>query len=541
MSTTITVLSWNIESLGDTKATINTTPLSKSQIVDFIAAVTKALNIDVLGIMEVKSGIGSLLSSWLLSLLNNNGTAGTTWKSAVSSRQDGGTQEQYLYFWRSTTTFDLNMAGLPGPTSLINVADEQVFAGLFQAASITTTTAQSQFLQALQVNGYLINGTFKEKGSNKSTKTYRVNPAIWQAAQNGTPVSFDPTKNPNSPVTFSAPQLLQISQTLAQLDVLRFISYGDRSPYLINLNLDTKPLIIALYHAPGPSDPSRFPAINNIGMSMPLATAASNMLLMGDFNISATDLKKKRARAYQRAPVSGNPNAVTFGPISPQQLAAIFNPITNAPLNTNQALLPSPTYTSLSAGFLQNTATLAQTQANIYDNFYFRQSTTAASQLTVIAGSAKIAVPLTTYYPGTTFNAAIATLLLNFFRAFGGSTFLDDASYKYGKAESKATKAVNKAKALFNNAQANLNNAIANGATASKTSTLKKRVKKNSTALNTATAVLNKITDSITAINATLALVQNNMNTTPAGIGDALTIYRRAISDHLPISFQLQS
>ncbi|WP_183573678.1 hypothetical protein HDF18_08035 [Mucilaginibacter sp. X5P1] len=539
MPTTITVLSWNIESLGDTKASLNpsVTPLSKSQVVDFIAAVTKGLNIDVLGIMEVKSGIGSLLSSWLLSLLNNNGTPGTTWKGAVSSRQDGGTQEQYLYFWKSTATFDLNMAGLPGPTSLVNVADEQAFAGLFQGTTVTTTAAQSQFLQSLAANGYLINGIFKERSTTKKTTTYRVNPAIWQAMQSGTPVAFNLTINPNPPIAFNPAQLSQMSQILAQLDVLRFISYGDRSPYLINLNLDAKPLTIALYHAPGPQDPTRFEAINNIGMSFPLAATGSNTLLMGDFNISTAQLTKQ-ARAYQRAPVAGNPNAVNFSAKSPQQLVTVYNPITAAPLNTNQALLPSPTYTSLSAKFLPNTAPLKDTEANIYDNFYFRQSTTAANQLTVVANSAKIAAPLATYYPGTTFNAPIATLLLTFFRVFGGAASLQKALDTYEALETKMDKAVKKLTVLYNNAKANLTTAQSNGAP---TGTLNKRVKNNYNKLTAANSLLTKISGSVTAINATLTLVKNNINTTPGGIGDALAIYRHAISDHLPISFQLQS
>jgi hypothetical protein len=541
MSTTITVLSWNVESFGSTKATLNASavPLSKSQIVDFIAAVTKALNIDVLGIMEVKSGIGSLLSSWLLSLLNNNGTTGPgpIWKGAVSSRQDGGTQEEYLYFWKSTATFDLNMTGLPGPSSLINVADLQAFAGLFQNAGITAPAAQLQLLQALAVNGYLVNGTYKERSAVRSTKTYRVNPAIWQALRNGTTIAFDLTKNPNPPVVFTPAQLLQISQTLAQLDVLRFITYGDRSPYLLNLNLDSKPLAIALYHAPGPQDPTRFESINNIGMSIPLAVTAQNMLLMGDFNISTAQITK-RARAYQRAPVAGNPNAVNFSAISPQQLVTVYSPITAAPLNTNQALLPSPTYTSLNASFLSNTAPSTSAQGNIYDNFYFRQSITAASQLTVIAGSAKVATPLATYYPGAAFNKSAAVLLLTFFRLFGGAIFLANTLDKYEKVEGKLTTAIKKKTALYNNAQANLAKAQLNNAP---TATLNKRVKNYFAAITLENNKLSQITGSIASIKATQTLAKNNVNTTAGGIGDALTIYRHAISDHLPISFQLQS
>lgn len=548
MSTKITILSWNIESFGAGKAAIlspktggtKPPPPSKSQIVDFIATVAKQLNVDVLGIMEVKSGIGPLLNGWLLSALNNNGTAGTTWKGAVSSRQDGGTQEEYIYLWKSTATFDLNMSALPGPTSLVNVADEQVFAGLFQAANVTTAADQLQFLQALVANGYLIKGTWKMRSSVKSTKTFRVNPAIWQLLKNATAVSFSSTKNPQPPVAFSPQQLTQIGTILTQLDVLRFITYGDRSPYLINLTLDTKPLTIALYHAPGPQDPTRFDAINIIGMSLPLAPSNpdKNMLLMGDFNISSSQ-SFSTALVYQRAPDPVNPNGVNFGPVNPRKYATIFDPIQFAPLKTSWPLLPAPTKTSLTSKYVTNTAKTEETEGNVYDNFYFRKSGTAGNELTVVASSANIALPLAAFYPGQgAFNKPIATALLVFFRAFGGVANLT-------KSLQKAEAAMDKISATVKRSTKNLQMARSNLKDAQKakqdTATLEKRVKKYAAQVALENAKLSDAHDAVSSLTATGTLVGDNFNTTPAGIGDALTIYRYAISDHLAISFQLQS
>lgn len=546
MATTITVLSWNIESFGAAKAAQPipqgqpATPLSKSQIIDFVVAAGKQLNVDVIGIMEIKSGIGSLILSWLLSGLNNNGTAGTVWKGQVSTRQDGGTQEEYIYLWRSTANFDLDTTLMPGPTSLVNVVDTQAFNNFFTTVNITTTAQQTQFFEALAANSYIVKGTWKEgRGAMKTTKTYRVNPGMWKLLSTGAAVAFTDKTNP-PPVNFTNTQLIEIGTILTQLDVLRFITYGDRSPYIINLTLDAKPLTIAVYHAPGPQDPTRFEAINIIGMSLPLAPSNpdKNMLLMGDFNIGETQTSTQ-ARVYERASVTGNANAVVFQPAKPVQRAVIFNPIVQAPLNTSLPRL-SKTYTSLTTRFITNTAPITDANGNTYDNFYFHTSVTTANQITATFGGAKISLPLQTFIPGQTgYDAGLAKSALLFFKAFRGTTFLTKAIADVTKKQTKNDVAVKRATNAFKTAQQNLNNAKASGG--QPTATLQQRFNKTQKVMNAANTKKNIFADELTSLNATSTLIGNPINSVPAGVGDALTIYRYAISDHLAIGLQLQS
>jgi hypothetical protein len=112
---------------------------------------------DLVGIMEIKSGIGSQLMAWLIAALNNSRPLNSTytWKGRLSSRQDGGTQEEYLYLWKDEAgVLQLNMAGTPGPTSLIGVADAAVMEQLI-ATNLWTPAQRTQLLQALRDSEYL--------------------------------------------------------------------------------------------------------------------------------------------------------------------------------------------------------------------------------------------------------------------------------------------------------------------------------------------------------------------------------------------------
>ena len=72
--TTVRVVSWNIESLGDAKSTVTdpkTAAVNQSEIVNFINLVVRVTEADLVGIMELKSGIGATIRNWLLPRLNN--------------------------------------------------------------------------------------------------------------------------------------------------------------------------------------------------------------------------------------------------------------------------------------------------------------------------------------------------------------------------------------------------------------------------------------------------------------------------------------
>jgi hypothetical protein len=100
MPTTIRVLSWNVESLGEAKAYAGPKAVSpvQSAIVRFISQVIIESRANLVGLMEIKGGIGPQLMLWLLAQLNNAPDLGPNppfqWQGRLSSRQDGGTQEE---------------------------------------------------------------------------------------------------------------------------------------------------------------------------------------------------------------------------------------------------------------------------------------------------------------------------------------------------------------------------------------------------------------------------------------------------------------
>ena len=96
MPTKIRVLSWNVESLGDTKAVQpGTQPATASELINFINLVVRHQSAHVVGIMELKGGVGGQVRDRILAK-DNNARPGPpfayTWRARLSSRQDGGTR-----------------------------------------------------------------------------------------------------------------------------------------------------------------------------------------------------------------------------------------------------------------------------------------------------------------------------------------------------------------------------------------------------------------------------------------------------------------
>ena len=176
MPTTINVLSWNVESLGDAKAfrAVN----QKSKLIKYLQYAIQLSDADLVGIMELKGGVGGQVRDWLLAKLNNARVGGPpfayTWKARLSSRQDGGTQEEYLLLWKDQAgrlTLDPN--AMPGPTWLIGVADDnalETFLGQFAWGA----PDKADLYGALANLDYTVKGVYRPRNVNVRTRTNRI-------------------------------------------------------------------------------------------------------------------------------------------------------------------------------------------------------------------------------------------------------------------------------------------------------------------------------------------------------------------------------
>jgi endonuclease/exonuclease/phosphatase family metal-dependent hydrolase len=525
---TISALSWNVESLGDTKAVQpGTNPQTESELITFLNLVIRGAAADLVGITELKAGQGETVCRWLLAKLNNVMPAPAyTWKGVVSSRQDGGTQEEYVLLWQDQVNrLTLDPEGQPAPASLIGVLDDRALSRLFKAKA-WTPTQQADFFAALQSAGYAEPGRYKSKNRFLQTRWPRVKPAGWDAL-NGMARPQATIATP--PTTLSVAELQQIAQTILDVDVLRFITFGDRAPYLVNLRVgnQSRPLAAMLFHASGPQDPTRTDAINIIGLSRPAVQAArtGNLLLMGDFNIAAAQATLT-GRVYSRH--TNAQGAFVFAQVQPIQTDLIFAPITGRPLNATDLLGAAPT--TLIKAYIADVSPPASALANPFDKLFFRGNNLTASGAAVL-NLLDVLNPASPQH-----SAGVSRSALTFFRSLRGAAFLVKADHALARSEAKLARTI-----LLQDRQ--LINILARISSAprqvDKHSPLRKRrgtleYDRRQTGDKQAAVQAQRA-----ALAVALALVNNNAAVTPTGVGTALTVYRHAVSDHLPITVKL--
>ena len=536
MPIVVRVMSWNIESLGDAKATV-TNPLNnavnQSGIIDIINQVIREVDADIVGIMEVKSGRGADILGWLLPRLNN-GAAPAQWMGRVSSRQDGGTQEETLYLWKSLANhLMLDPAGAPAPISSIGIVDADVLQATFASLGIAANpVTQAAFLTALSTAGYIVHGTYQgRRNTRPQTLTWRVNADQWHALSTMAPPAAVDFGTTPTPVPVNAGQLQALATQLIGTDILRFVTYGDRSPYLANFLLDNpaKRVMVGVLHAPGPQDILRTDAINVIGLST-AAAAADNLVVMGDFNIAANQ-GGLNGVDFARFMRNGH---FTFAQIVPKQLTQVFAPIAGAPLNAPDQVLQPTARTTVIDKYVDDATPYASVLANTYDKFFFRGNANAAQQLTT-ANPWGWNMIRHLDSADTDFWQPIGQAALTFFRAFRGDPYLAKAdaglAKKYVKAQKTFTQATNRAA----NIQAQIN--ATNPPLSAQIYTRLHQANTEATKANQQMAALKMQRD---AIQEARTLVTGT-GTEPTGVGTALTVYREAISDHFPISLDLRT
>jgi hypothetical protein len=531
---TIRVMSWNIESLGDAKATVIDPiihAIGESEIVTFINLVIRQIDADIVSIMEVKSGIGAQLLGWLLPRLNNGAGAGVQWLGRVSARQDGGTQEETLYLWRERPgILRLDPAGLPAPISSMGIVDKNLMETTFASRGISNNPAkQDAFIDALANIGYVVNGTYTgPRNKRLKTRTWRVNSNQWNTLNTmPPPAQVNLTLNP--PLTTAQKQV--IAAQLLGADILRFVSYADRSPFVANFLVGNpaKRVMVAVLHAAGPQDKVRTDAINVIGLSN-AAAAAANLLLMGDFNIGANQGGLTGVE-YGRFMRTGE---FVFAQLVPRQYQQVFFPVENAPLHAgNWPLTPDPRTTMIKR-WVDDTAPLSSVLANTFDKVFLRSNANPAQAMT---GGSPLAWNMIAHLDPAQamYWQQAARSALIYFRAFRGDAHLQDADAVLAKKEAKEQKtftmasnqaAKTHAKIAAMHPPPPLNSQLF-------TRLADYNTKATKAAQERAAAHLQRA-----AIVFVRALI-NGAGTDPTGVGTALAIYRQAISDHFPISTDL--
>lgn len=532
---TIRVMSWNVESLGAEKAFTKTVIPQQTEIFNLLGLVIIEAGVHVAGIMEIKGGIGTRLMQGMLTVLNNRRPAhpAFVWDGRLSSRQDGGTKEETLYLWQNQAgNLELDPAGSPGPTSSIGIADLNAIEALMVNKAWTQAQG-TQLLAALKDSGYLRYGKFKRSARMITTTTLRVDPNRWNAMNQPGPaptVTFSPppARQPPAGVAANAVLRQQIAAKLLDVDILRFTTYSDRSPYLANFLVGGKKLMISLLHAPGPGD---FPgdANNVIGLSRPMArqVQAPNLLVMGDFNISQNMMTRRYPAFGRYLAAVGD---YQFGKLSPQQLVPVFAPITGPPLNALD-LMPG-TRTSLTTNYLPDAAGPAAPLVSAYDKFFFRSSAVGATSIaSANATGVNVVQMIAANQPAAVYRHVVAVSALTYFRAFRGAPFMVKQTARLIKEQASVQKEVKRFESYVNKIPLPHPPPLGSANFARYTTWMNK--------LNDARTSLAAANTSVANVGGMTALVNTPAQLAPTGIGTALATYRFAVSDHLPITVDL--
>jgi hypothetical protein len=537
--TTIRVMSWNIESLGDAKTDVThpaTGAVTQSEIINFINLAIREADADIVGIMEVKASRGQDILGYLLPRLNNAAAPGERWKGRVSARQDGGTQEQTLYVWKDRQNYlALDQAGAPAPISSIGVVDKNVLETTYASLGITLNgTTQAALLTALEQAGYIRHGTYKGRGNKRpKTQTWRVDADKWHDLD----IAMQPAVDFGAvqpPMAMSQQQLETLGKQLLGTDILRFITYGDRSPFLANFLIGSPPkqVLIGVLHAPGPQDLTRLDAINIIGLST-CAASSDNFVLMGDFNIAATQLTANAPEYGRFDDGSGN---WTFAQLNPKKYQTIFDPIENAPVRAPEQVLAPDQRTTVIKTYVTDNTPLSTVLANTFDKFFFRGHGTTARKLTAAKPQAWNMVEHLDPNEDE-FRQLPARSALTFFRAFRGVDHVDKADRRLVRDHNKAQKAFNMANRAATNMQAKINGMNPRPPLSSQLYTRLKTQNAKATQENQKLAAIQIQRGAIAELR---TLVTGN-DVEPSGVGTALGIYRDAISDHFPITLDLKT
>ncbi len=521
---TAKVMSWNVQTFGTTKANSGTKNLpTPSELVTFLRMAINKSQADIVGISEVRSAFGDLIGNWLCAALNGGlGGAAYQWKWVASAQQDGGGREQYIVLWKDDpNVLRLDQDALPGPAWLMGVVDDHVLGPFFTSVGWTTQAQKNQAYAALAADKYIYKGKF---AGNKSTKTWRVVPDQWRSLSTMIPPEVHFSGKVSTPTVLTQAERRNLGARLLAVDMLRFVTFGDRSPFVVNFVLGAAKtrFSYALAHSLEPKDPTRIPAANVPALSAALQTASATtaLLLTGDFNVSVKSMDDT-AKAYARIDVNGT---FTFAQDPASALVKVFAPVTGPPLNAKD-LIPG-VLTSISKKYIADGSSEQTALANAYDKMFFHSGGPAIAS---IPRAINVMRWLASNQGKKVFLPAAAGSAMQALRTYKGLTpFVKDQT-KLAEKFAAAKAELETAEEDYAEEEAQLT------AHTPANSPIHARLNALAATMFTAQDDVKGLTDQITALGVAAGLVLNPVNTACTGIGTALAVYRRAISDHLPV------
>ena len=499
---TLRVMSWNVQSLGEAKSEILVA--GAREIVNFVSRSIAAADATIAGIMEIKSGYGPQLGPWLSAALNNLQGI-NEWNWFASQRQDGRPNEEYLLLWREQPgTLSLNLQARPMGAWLIGVFDPGALVNLPPS---TPAVDPAALVQALIDSAYLMHGQFMSGGSRRSTATLRINPERWQELVVGEAIDL-----PRGPALTPA-QEQWLSSVLVSFDIFRFLTYGDRPPFVANFLLGAAqhPVTLVLFHAEGPGA-NVGSAVNLLADTAPVSSAGA-LVLTGDFNVTST--RPVPVPVHSRNGPVARSSANTYAPFGALGLEA---PLGNTLTTLQQYFYADPT----SAGV---PLTSLEVRHNDYDKFFLRR--TAAVAPTANTGVFDLVASTAGNQPALTFSAALGASSLALYRAGVNTGSIDRKLGKFTASAATLTK--QRARA-----------AAAAAAAAPTPAAAGKRKLSADSAVAGDDDKLAEAQEQRASLTALRAVVTDPASAHPPNVGTAAAIYRRIISDHLPIVVELQ-
>lgn len=526
----IRIMSWNLRTLAKKKGTIaKSKPLDKSKIIKFVCETIQRLDADIVGIMEIQGGMGCAFADWMAKKMNGNKPA-DNWQYRVSCRQEGGTREEYIFLWRQQAN-RLVLGGSPGPTLLSGIVDDNALETFLQPFG-WTKAQKDQLYKALQENDYIEKPKFKVGSKMRVSKSWRVVPDSWEALNGmgaAAVVTFAPAPKTQPPAALTAAQRQQLARVLLTADILRYVTLADRAPYLASFRVGNppSPLTVVLMHALGPGEPTRLSAINIVAQIAPVGDPAGNpnLVLMGDFNVDVTDMGQT-GEAYGRFDDNGT---YVFGKLVPTVHEQVFSTLTPPATPKLAALTLTPTdKTSLLNTYLADSVGVNDILLNTYDKFLHRGvAASKTDSVNMPQRTASNQAPLV-------YDSALARWLMLFFRSYRGAASLKKQLPDLVKKRDASIAKVNKRQKQLDATMAAIKAAKSSGPLA-KGDPLLKRKMKHENKLKLETKKRDNLSSQVTNLEALIALVDNSAVTAPTGMGTAASVYRNAVSDHLPI------
>ncbi len=395
----IRLMSWNIQKLSDQKA-------NSGDFLQLIANVVDHYEIDILGIMEVTADPGNGWHNTVAQLLANMQQPGTQWGAVISEQQVVSPYEAYVYLYRDTRLAPTPVEIKPNgnvfqPFSLTGVLSDDLFDDIFSAAKIPGPSdmddgkgTQDEFWRMLDLLGY-IDQYYTVRHGTRVNQEPKTTPLDLDASGKG-------GKDFNTRLSIA--QRIQVRKLLLRdQQEPRLTKSRDRAAFgasfLVSTSAtQTTPLPVTLYHAPGPSNPWRYMAINSLayfdkvngdeavpGTNPVQVHQWSNGVVMGDFNVDDSDPKWTN----QVVPVYAADGQRVRNPFV---YTTVFRPLLDA--GYQKQLTGRATSTTTDAP--QQGAPFESVRRSTYDNFYVKQGyvgTSTPATITPVAGSAQV-VPL---------------------------------------------------------------------------------------------------------------------------------------------------